>query len=146
MSTSLKNHRLLAKDKSPALQKAQASMELLAFFSMALLIFSIAYMFVFEKTQNAYDLKARADALDIGNHVSSEIDTALAEGDGYSKTISLPSNILGVLYTVSVDRNYVFVSWRGKNAASRTTADSVIGNFIFGNNKISNRGGVIFVN
>ena len=146
MSISLKNHRLLAKDRSRVLRKAQTSIEMFAFFSMALLIFSIAYMFVFEKTQNAYDLKARTNALDMGNRVSSEINTALAEGDGYSKNISLPSEILGALYTVSVDNGYVFVSWRGKNAASRTTADSVIGNFIFGNNKISNRGGVIFVN
>lgn len=121
-------------------------MELLAFFSMALLILSISYTLVFDKTQEAYDLKSRKAALEIGERIASEINTAMSEGDGYSKNITLPDKILGADYTVLIDSGNVFVKWRKKNAAARTIAENVSGTFFQGNNVLANRGGVIFVN
>lgn len=143
-STSRKNNRPNVAGR--ASWKAQSSMELLTFFSIALLVFSIAYTVVLEKAQSAYDTKSRMEAAAISGLISSEINTAVAEGDGYSKNITLPDNIFGAGYVISVDAGNVFVTWRGKNAASRTISENVSGNFIFGNNKISNKGGVIFVN
>lgn len=124
----------------------QTSIELLAFFSMSLLIFSITYTIVFEKTNEAYDSRSRANAIGISEKVAGEINTAVSEGNGYSKDIRLPEDILGAEYNVSVDEGAVFVVWRAKNAVSRTTAKNITGNFTTGNNHMENKDGVIFVN
>jgi len=119
---------------------------MLMFFSIALLIFLAAYTSVFEKTKNAYDSKSLSEASGIGDKIAGEINTAVSEGDGYSKNITLPNDIFGASYVVSIDKGDVFVYWRGKNAASRIIIENVTGVFVSGNNKIKNKGGVIIAN
>ncbi|VVB59959.1 Uncharacterised protein [uncultured archaeon] len=135
-----KDRELITKNR-----KSQTSIELLAFFSVAVLIFSITYTIIFEKTQEAYDSKSGSEAARIGGTIASEIDTAVSEGDGYSKNITLPGDIFGAKYNVSMEPGYVFVRWREKNAVLPTIAN-VTGNFTSGNNYIKNKGGVIFAN
>lgn len=127
-------------------RKAQSSIELLLFFSIALLIFSVVYTTVFEKTRNVYESNSRSQAIEISEKVAAEINTAVSEGNGYSKNITLPNDIFGAGYTVSIDKGNVFVAWRGKNAASRTIIENVTGVFVSGNNKIKNKESVIIVN
>ncbi len=145
-----KNHKFFEAPGTNAAKlqarKSQASMELLAFFSISLLIFSITYTVVFDKIQDAYDSKSRAEAVHIGEKVAENINAAVSEGSGYSRNITLPDNIFGAPYNISVDSNTVFVKWRGKNAAARTMARNITGNFSSGNNYLSNREGIIFVN
>jgi len=127
-------------------KKSQTGLELLMFFSIAMLIFSAVYTSIFEKTKNVYDSKSRSEALEISEKIASEINTAVSEGSGYSKNITLSNNIFGEEYTVLIERDAVFVKWREKNAVSRTITENVTGTFVAGNNKIMNKGGVIFVN
>jgi len=82
---------------------------LLLFFSIALLIFSIVYTTVFEKTRNVYESNSRSQAIEISEKVAAEINTAVSEGDGYSKNITLPNDIFGASYVVSIDKGDVFV-------------------------------------
>ncbi len=125
--------------------KSQTSMEMLSFFLIALLMFSITYTLVFDKTQDAYDSKTRKIALEAAEKIASEINTAVSEGDGYLKNITLPENIFGANYNVSIDRGNVIITWREKNAAARTTVNNITGHFSSGNNLIANKGGIIFV-
>ncbi|MBU4245984.1 MAG: hypothetical protein ABIF85_04045 [Nanoarchaeota archaeon] len=126
--------------------KAQSSIELLLFFSIALLMFSVVCSTIFEKTRNVYDSKSISQAIEISEKIAAEINTAISEGDGYSKNITLQNDIFGATYIVSVDKGNVFVVWRGKNAASRTIIENVTGTFVSGNNRIKNKGGFIIVN
>lgn len=127
-------------------RKSQSSIELLLFFSIALLIFSATYSAVSEKTKGAYDSKARSEAIEISEKIAAEINTAASEGGGYTKNITLPKDIFGANYTVSIDAGNVFVAWRGKNVASRTIIENITGLFVSGNNQIKNMGGAIVVN
>ncbi len=133
--TSHKDHKL-----------SQTGIELLMFFSIAMLIFSSAYTLVSEKTINAYDSKSNSEAIEISEKIASEINTAVSEGEGYSKNITLPNNIFGSGYAIEVDKGSVFVKLPKKNAVSRTITENVTGTFVIGNNQIRNKGGVILVN
>ena len=133
--TSHKNHKL-----------SQTGIELLMFFSIAMLIFLSVYTLVSEKTMQAYGSKANSEAIELSERIASEINTAVSEGDGYSKNITLPDNIFGSGYAVEVDGGSVFVKLYKKNAVSRIITKNVTGTFVLGNNRISNLGGVILVN
>lgn len=135
LSTSHKNHKL-----------SQTGIELLMFFSIAMLIFSSVYTLVSEKTIRAYDSKSGSEAIELSEKIASEINTAVSEGDGYSKNITLPDNVFGSAYSVEVDEGSVFVKLQKKNAVSRTITKNVTGTFVFGNNQLRNKGGVILVN
>lgn len=130
-----KNHRL-----------SQTGIELLMFFSIAMLIFSTVYTIVSEKTIHAYDSKSNSEAIELSEKIASEINTAVSEGDGYSKNITLPNNIFGSEYAIEVDEGSVFVKVNRRNAVSRTITKNITGTFISGNNQISNKDGVILVN
>ncbi len=127
-------------------RKSQASIELLVFFSIAILIFSITYTVMLDRVQGIYDSKGRSEAAEIGDKLASELNTAISEGQGYSKNITLPQDIFGTGYNISIERGYVFIRWREKNVVARTIADNVTGNFTARNNFIINKEGVIFVN
>lgn len=127
-------------------KKSQTGLELLMFFSIAMLIFSAVYTSIFDKTKDVYDSKSRSEALKISEKIASEINTAVSEGDGYSKNITLSNNVFGTGYVVFIEKGDVFVRWREKNAVSRTITENVTGTFVAGNNQIMNKGGVIFVN
>ena len=133
--TSQKNHRL-----------SQTGIELLMFFSIAMLIFISVYTLVFQKTISAYDSKSDSEAIELSEKIASEINTAVSEGDGYSKNITLPSSLFGSGYSVETDAGSVFVKLPKKNAVSRTITKNITGTFVFGNNQIRNKNGVVLVN
>ncbi len=116
------------------------------FFAFSLLIFAVAYISLTSKTLMALDSEAHEDARIIADKISSEINAAVSEGPGYSKSFRLPASIRSANYTVSVERGTVFVDWSGKGVISHTVADNVTGSFTYGWNVIENREGVVFVN
>lgn len=126
-------------------KKAQSGIEMLAFFIFGLLVFSIAYVAITEKTIAALDVKSEQEAAFVADTVALEISAAMAEGGGYSKTIDLPQDIYGSSYNVSVESGIVFVTWRNKNSISRSIVRNITGTFRSGSNNIENKEGVIFV-
>jgi len=111
-----------------------------------LLAFMVGYGAIASKTLSAMDAKANEDAREISDKVASEINTAFAEGGGYSKSFMLPDNIGGKNYTVLVEKGLVFVDWPKNSVASGTIVENVTGNFTIGWNLLENNGGVIFAN
>jgi len=127
-------------------EKGQAGLEMMAFVAFILLAFSVAYLSLTSKTISAMESKANEDARRISDRVASEINTAVAEGSGYSKRFRLPDRIQSSNYTIFVERGAVFVDWQGRSVASNVIVNNITGNFTYGWNAIENMEGSIFAN
>ena len=127
--------------------KAQASVELIVYVSIMLVIFGVAAVSAGSKQKEIYDERVFAEARNIINSAATEIDEAVSVGDGYSHVFAMPDKILGeVNYTVGIDQYYqnVYIEWSGKNYSLPLTSN-VNGSFFKGDDKIYNRGGVITI-
>lgn len=127
-------------------ERGQAGLEMMAFVAFILLAFSVAYLSLTSKTISAIESKANEDARHISDRVASEINTAVAEGNGYSKMFRLPDRIQSSNYTIFVERGAVFVDWQDRSVASNVIVNNITGNFTHGWNAIENREGVVFAN
>ena len=127
-------------------KRGQAGLEMMAFIAFIMIAFSIAYIAISSKTIAAMESKSNEDARWISDRVASEINAAIAEGQGYSKTFKLPDNIQNSNYTITIERGTVFVDWQGKSVASNVIVNNITGNFTYGWNTVENFGGIIFAN
>ena len=129
------------------MDKAQASVELIVYVSIMLVIFGIAAVTASDKQKEIYDERVFAAAKNTLNAVVTEIDAAVSVGSGYSHKFSLPYTLSDVDYSIGVDNQYqtVYIEWSEKNYSLPLTTSNINGSFVKGENKISNRGGMITI-
>jgi hypothetical protein len=126
--------------------KSQASVEFLSFFTIFIMASGI-YAFIYysdniELLRERGNYKVRSFVKDI----STAINIAVIEGDGYISSFSLPERIESYTYSVEIDQSLVtLVLNRERNSTffSNIITENVTGNFDFGENVIKNIGGGI---
>lgn len=126
--------------------KAQSSLEFLVMVTFLLMIFALFYgSLVSRNSQLAEDRRAM-QALLAAEDAAYEINTAIIEGHGYAKNFTLPADLYGENYSITVEPGLVFVDWaQNSRFASVMLADSSCA-LHPGTNSIENVEGAVLCN
>ncbi len=85
-------------------------------------------------------------AINTADTVAFELDLALVEGDGFSRTFDLRESVGGQDYNVSVNGSTILLTYGDdRSVVSSTAADNVTGDIVPGENTVENLGGVLNV-
>ena len=126
--------------------KAQTSMEFLVLTIFLLLMFAAFYVHLQDRRIEAMNSMVNAEALLVAEKAAYELNMAAAQGDGYSKEFTLPSMLYETFnYSISAEKNFVFVEYGNNTRAARIVVDNVTGTLKKGKNFIWNSGGIIYV-
>lgn len=105
----------------------QSALEFLAMVSLSALILAALYGVMVSKQSQTLEYQNSRTAGRIAEYVSFQVEMALVQGDGYSRVFSLPENIAGQEYNVSVFNGTSQLSWGDSSAIrpSRYMGDEV---------------------
>lgn len=95
--------------------KGQSSLEFLAFISISAIVLAGMYGVMASKQEDAYEYSQQRNAQKIAEKTSFQVEMGLIQGSGYSRAFSLPSEIGGSPYNVSIVNESVLVEWRDQN-------------------------------
>ena len=126
--------------------KAEVSTEFMVFFGIILVFFVFFVGIMGINNSNIDESTVFANAGNILNMVTNEINTA-ARMQGYYRKFFIPEKLTdGEIYNISYDTNLrmIKIEWdNGKSIISNIITDSLNGNVTPGNNMIKNINGVV---
>jgi hypothetical protein len=128
--------------------RGQTSMEFLAFFGILLGILVVFSIFSFYRNAELQARAADAAGWNVCKLVAGELNIAAAVGDGYTHSFYLPArleNSREYLVWLNAGEKTVEAEWEGGDCLLPVTAASAQGEFNAGQNSVSNRGGVVYV-
>lgn len=123
----------------------QSSIEFLAMLSLGLLIFTAFYAFFADQQLTVQEQEFARKAASTADTAAFELDMALLQGDGYSRTFDLPETIGGDSYTITAENQSVRIRYNNQDFFGQTAVDTVDGDLAPGTNRVENRGGAIRV-
>ncbi|MDY6766187.1 MAG: hypothetical protein SVW77_02360 [Candidatus Nanohaloarchaea archaeon] len=124
----------------------QSSLEFVTMVILVLLVFT-AFVSLFSGRQvDTLQQERQRIATNVADSVAFELDLALVEGEGFSRTFELRQSIGGEDYNVSVNGTTILLTYgEDRSVVSSTAADNVTGDIVPGENRVENLGGVINV-
>ncbi|MBI3622880.1 class III signal peptide-containing protein [Candidatus Pacearchaeota archaeon] len=124
--------------------KGQGAIEFMIIFGAVLfffvLFFSVIQFNTSQKDKEKESLVAQSVVLD----VQDEINLASEASDGYSRSFTIPDNILGKDYNINITGDRVYLEMEGFATSYKIT--NATGNLIKGTNLIRKESGVVYVN
>lgn len=126
--------------------KSQSAIEFVVLASFMLLVvlgfFAVTSSNVLESKEEGN----RKIAEDIAHFAYREIEIAKSVNDGYARTFVMPQTVNGIDYSISIVANReLVVNYLGYEYI-RFLPSNTTGNIVKGNNKISKKNGVVFLN
>lgn len=109
--------------------KGQSSIEFLAFVSMSMFMLAVLYTVMADKQTDTFQQRAQEDARAVADKVSFNLEMALVQGEGYSRTFSIPENIAGNPYNILIQDGTTRISWSSENIIDSTRFSSQKINF-----------------
>ncbi|MFB6294174.1 MAG: hypothetical protein ABEI97_00280 [Candidatus Nanohaloarchaea archaeon] len=126
--------------------RGQSSLEFIVMLILVLLVFTSFVTLFSGKHVDALERERRRIALSVADRAAFELDLALVEGEGYSRTFELRESIGVQDYNITVNGTTVLLEYGdGDSVLSSTAADNVTGSIDPGTNTVANDGGVITV-
>lgn len=126
--------------------KGQSSLEFVTMMVLLLLVFTtFVSLFSGNQVEAVEEERARI-AVAVADQIAFELDLALTEGEGFSRTFDLRESIGGQEYNVTVNGSTVHLAYGDDRSVVSTTAtENVTGEVKPGENTVENEGGVISV-
>ncbi len=128
--------------------RGQVAIELFALISALVIIFLVITVIERDRNDMIYRQRVEMDGKRVAEVVSTEINTAVIVGRGYSHRFSIPEFLAGNTgYSVSVNSTHQFVelSWVGGYYLMPIITSNVTGNPLIGWNSVSNENGKIII-
>jgi hypothetical protein len=129
-------------------RKGQVAMELFALISALVIIFLVITVIERDRNTMIYTQRVEMDGKRVAEVISTEINTAVIVGRGYSHRFSLPEYLASrtpYSPTVNTTHQFVELSWVGGYYIMPIITSNVTGNPQVGWNTISNENGMIVV-
>lgn len=126
-------------------RKAQTALEFLTMTIFLTVVFAGVYSTLGERQTTAIEREVDLQAAATAEQIGYELDLALAQGDGYERTIDLRDTIGGAEYTVTVRNGTVALEWAESTAFATTGVNDLDGTIGPGRNTIANEGGQVVV-
>jgi hypothetical protein len=121
-------------------RQGQTAIEFLTAISIVLLVFTALYTAVAQKQITVTNQQARLQADTVADTVAYELDLALTQGEGFSRTFQVREEIGGTNYSVDVRNRTVVVDWYDSVETATTATTNVTGDLGSGENAITNTG------
>lgn len=126
------------------MKKSQASMELLAFVGIGLIILILYLTFIFNQTRNYNLEREKLLGQDILKKVKIEIELADIVNEGYHRTFIVPETLEGIPYNITIQDKELTV--KTQNFDFIEIIPEVNGNIQKNQNTIKKEGNVIYLN
>lgn len=126
-------------------QKSQAATEFLILFMIMMGVFSATVFMSMQRSQDLADTKIGLESMSILNDVSNKINIAFLEGDGFMINLTLPQQIFGKDYTISMQSNYMILEISNTTYFKSLMTDNITGTLQTGTNLIENKKGVVMI-
>ena len=123
--------------------KAQASMEFIVLISFVLLIFAVFTPFLWKQQNEILSERKTLTAEKIALIIKKEVDMAVMFGSGYERNFTIPNDILGSNYTISIHGKILVLNWNSGETQEILITNKTSGIPSPGKNKISNEDDVI---
>ncbi|MFB6294741.1 MAG: hypothetical protein ABEI97_03200 [Candidatus Nanohaloarchaea archaeon] len=124
----------------------QSSLEFVTMAVLLLLVFTSFVSLFAGRQSDTLQRERQRIAINVADTVAFELDLALTEGEGFSRTFDLRQSIGGQDYNVTVNGTTVLLTYgEDRSVVSSTAADNVTGDVVPGENRVENLGGVLNV-
>jgi hypothetical protein len=91
--------------------KGQTAIEFMSMVGLSMIILATLYGFMAQKQSEAYRYQNTVEARAIADDIGYNAEMALAQGEGYGRTISIPPRIGGQTYNVTMRNGTVYIGW-----------------------------------
>lgn len=95
-------------------------MEFLAYISLTMFILAALYTVMTVKQQDTFDRQTQEAAEMVAEKASFQVEMALVQGEGYSRVFSLPRNIGGENYTLSLKEGNTILKYDDRSMVRPT--------------------------
>jgi len=126
--------------------RGQVAVEFMIILIFALIIISVAVVVAFQKSIEVDDEKTNLEAERALYSAANAINTAHAEGDGFTSAFVLPAMVGEHNYTIRASSTVIWMEADGRFYAETLLTDNVTGSFVAGDNTVRNAGGGIYLN
>lgn len=126
--------------------KGQVAIEFMIIFIFMLLLMIGAVAIANKKTLETHSETMDLEAEKVLYKVSSAVNTAYIEGDGFKLNFTLPESISGADYNINISSMALWLSMNAKTYAGNLLTDDIVGELVYGPNTVENRGGIVYVN
>lgn len=120
--------------------KGQTALEFMMIMVLLMLVFAAVYSSLGERSVVVAERNVQLQAADMADRIGYELDLALAEGEGFSRTFELRPEIGGAEYNVTISGGTIRLSWKGSQVFSETAATNTVGEVEPGRNTVRNNG------
>ncbi|MBI4020335.1 MAG: hypothetical protein HY367_03300 [Candidatus Aenigmarchaeota archaeon] len=127
-------------------RSGQAAVEFLALFIIVLAGLAVASAVSLQKTQAIYQAQTGIEAGKLLTSVSTKINSAFIEGDGFSINMTLPQDIFTYDYSIALDTNHVIITVANNSYFRDLLTENITGTLGKGANTITNVNGEIVIN
>ena len=124
--------------------KTQMALEFVIIVALILVIILIFVATVYLETKSVSSKRLFLGLQDLGEYVHSEIVLAASSKSGYARNFTLPTEVADVDYNISIQSNQLILT-SGEYEVS-FSIPRVVGNLSKGSNRITNIGGVVYLN
>lgn len=126
-------------------RKGQTSLEFIAMLSFMMIAFAAFYSVFVDQHVTAMEQRRATHAEAIADRAAFELDMALSQGDGFSRNFTLPNEVVGADYSITVYDGLLVLEWGDRRVMDSTAAPGINGELEPGLNRVENRGGVLYV-
>ncbi|HIH19609.1 TPA: hypothetical protein HA225_06605 [Candidatus Micrarchaeota archaeon] len=118
--------------------RGQAAVEVLAYAAFFLLVFVTSVAIFLQLQEQELSRAENAFAQEVAYGFADHIETAFVAGKGFSQTVTLPSNIHGKPYIITVSKaeradlketGFVYVDWQGPSRINSFSAPTITSSY-----------------
>jgi hypothetical protein len=119
-------------------RKGQVSVEFMFIFILFMAVLALAVVFVMQSSQGIYQSSMEMGSEEILSQVKGRLDSAFLEGDGFSTNLTLPSQIMGADYSISINSGFVLIDISNQTYSKILLAKNITGSLRKGENMLKN--------
>jgi hypothetical protein len=125
--------------------KAQVAVEFMLIFGVFLIGITIVVLATWNNIANAEKAALDFEAGRILNLISSRINTAYLEGNGFSIGLSIPEKIGLNNYTLQLENNIMWLNVTGASYSRKLLTSNISGTLSWGENTLENVNGMVVI-
>ena len=124
-------------------RKLQSSLEFILVFSMLLSVLAIGATVSWIRIYGISEASKNLEISNLLDDIAGKINIAFLEGDGFSINVTVPQNILGKDYSITLYKNNVVIYFANATYSKSVLTENITGTIRKGINIVTNRDGEI---
>jgi hypothetical protein len=127
-------------------KRSQSAIEFVILTGVLIFFFTIFFIVLSESGSERTIQKQKMDVEDVAIAVQNEINLALESSDGYNRNFKVPEDINGRDYEINIIEGLIYIKTSDNKNAMALPVQNVTGNISKGDNKITKKEGIVYLN